>query len=208
MSRDSSATYIHLRSSRLADVFEEFCRPPSSTVFAPAGSTTTQPQQSSGGGGGTTANANANSSSTRGTLADGSGMVALPGHYLPFEEIALPPHLMPINPEDEDDVVPDMHAAFGINRALNQHSVASGVGAASASTVAAAGGVGGSGGAMGSGEPTGEASHAGVMREPIWRDLGLEGLVADVPRNRNTAVEHGEMGRRREGHRTGLLLLR
>lgn len=27
---------------------------------------------------------------------------------------------MPVNPEDEDDVVPDMHAAFGINRALGQ----------------------------------------------------------------------------------------
>lgn len=25
---------------------------------------------------------------------------------------------MPVNPEDEDDVVPDMHAAFGIQRAL------------------------------------------------------------------------------------------
>ncbi|KIW64677.1 hypothetical protein PV04_09595 [Phialophora macrospora] len=204
MSRDSSATYVHLRSSRLADVFEEFCRPPSSTVFVPAGSTTTQAQQSSGGG--TTTNANANSS-TRGTLADGSGMVALPGHYLPFEEVALPPHLMPINPEDEDDVVPDMHAAFGINRALNQNSTALGMGAASAAA-ATAGGVGGSGGAMGSGEPTGEASHAGVMREPIWRDLGLDGLIADVPRARSIAIEHGEMGRRREGHRTGLLLLR
>ena len=27
---------------------------------------------------------------------------------------------MPVNPEDEDDVVPDMHAAFGIQRALGQ----------------------------------------------------------------------------------------
>ncbi|ETI21489.1 hypothetical protein G647_07836 [Cladophialophora carrionii CBS 160.54] len=204
MSRDSSATHIHMRSSRLADVFEEFCRPPSSTVFAPAGSTTAQAQQSSSGA---NANANINSNGSRGTLADGSGMTAVPGHYLPFEEIALPLHLMPINPEDEDDVVPDMHAAFGINRALNQTSAAPGVMVAGAAS-AVAGGVGGSGGAMGSGEPTGEASHAGVMREPIWRDLGLDRLMADVPRNQNTAVEHGEMGRRREGRRTGLLLLR
>lgn len=33
------------------------------------------------------------------------------------EEIYIPPHLQPVNPEDEDDVVPDQHAAFGIQRA-------------------------------------------------------------------------------------------
>ncbi|EXJ55932.1 hypothetical protein A1O7_08863 [Cladophialophora yegresii CBS 114405] len=203
MSRDSAATHIHMRSSRLADVFEEFCRPPSSTVFAPAGSTaTTQAHQQSGSGTGANANANIGTTGTRGTLADGSGMTALPGHYLPFEEIALPPHLMPINPEDEDDVVPDMHAAFGINRALNQSTVGVIVAGGAASAAGVAGGVGGSG------EPTGEASHAGVMHEPIWRDLGLERLVADGPRNGNPGVGLGEMGLRREGRRTGLLLLR
>lgn len=36
------------------------------------------------------------------------------------EDIYVPPHLQPINPEDEDDVVPDQHAAFGIQRAT-QH---------------------------------------------------------------------------------------
>ena len=36
---------------------------------------------------------------------------------LPLEEIYVPPHHQPINPEDEDDVVPDQHAAFGIQRA-------------------------------------------------------------------------------------------
>ena len=134
-------------------------------------------------------------------------MTALPGHYLPFEEITLPQHLMPINPEDEDDVVPDMHAAFGINRALNQNSAAAGVIMSGAGS-AAAGGVGASGGAMGSGEPTGEASHAGVTRDPIWRDLGLESLVADAPRSGRNGVEQGGVGARREGRRTGLLLLR
>ena len=34
------------------------------------------------------------------------------------DEIYLPPAYQPINPEDEDDVVPDQHAAFGINRAI------------------------------------------------------------------------------------------
>lgn len=33
------------------------------------------------------------------------------------ETIYIPPHLQPLNPEDEDDVVPDQHAAFGIQRA-------------------------------------------------------------------------------------------
>ena len=33
------------------------------------------------------------------------------------EDIYIPQHLQPVNPEDEDDVVPDQHAAFGIQRA-------------------------------------------------------------------------------------------
>jgi hypothetical protein len=206
MSRDSSTTYVHLHHSRLADVFEEFCRPPSSTVFAPPGSTTTQAQQSNPNTGNN--NNSTNTNGTQGNLADGSGMTALPGHYLPFEEISLPQHFMPINPEDEDDVVPDMHAAFGINRALNQNSAAQGVIMSGAGSGAAAGGVGASGGAMGSGEPTGEASHAGVTREPIWRDLGLDSLVADVRTSRHVGIDQEGVGRRREGRRTGLLLLR
>jgi hypothetical protein len=34
-----------------------------------------------------------------------------------MEEIYVPPKHQPVNPEDEDDVVPDQHAAFGIQRA-------------------------------------------------------------------------------------------
>ncbi|KAF2705751.1 Apc13p-domain-containing protein [Pleomassaria siparia CBS 279.74] len=41
------------------------------------------------------------------------------------EEIYIPPHLQPINPEDEDDVVPDQHAAFGIQKATQNNRVAS-----------------------------------------------------------------------------------
>ncbi|MCJ1329800.1 hypothetical protein MMC10_006481 [Thelotrema lepadinum] len=37
--------------------------------------------------------------------------------HLPNEEIYVPAQHQPINPEDEDDVVPDQHAAFGIQRA-------------------------------------------------------------------------------------------
>lgn len=36
---------------------------------------------------------------------------------LPAEEIHVQPQHQPVNPEDEDDIVPDQHAAFGIQRA-------------------------------------------------------------------------------------------
>jgi hypothetical protein len=41
----------------------------------------------------------------------------LTSSHLQPEDIYIPPHLQPVNPEDEDDVVPDQHAAFGIQRA-------------------------------------------------------------------------------------------
>lgn len=153
-SRDSSATYIHMHSSRHADLFEEFCRPPSATTASTTGT------------GNTAANSTQNATNT-----GDSAMTQLPGHFLPFEEIHLPPHLMPVNPEDEDDVVPDMHAAFGINRALGQ---------------------GGH-----------EQAGAGSNREPVWRDLGLERLVDNAP-----TLHPGVSAARREGKKTGILLLR
>ncbi|KAE9970382.1 hypothetical protein EG328_006306 [Venturia inaequalis] len=39
------------------------------------------------------------------------------GGPLAPDEIYLPEHHQPLNPEDEEDVVPAMHAAFGITRA-------------------------------------------------------------------------------------------
>ena len=39
---------------------------------------------------------------------------------LPQESIYVPPQHQPINPDDEDDVVPDQHAAFGIQRATQK----------------------------------------------------------------------------------------
>ncbi|KAI3396775.1 hypothetical protein diail_11675 [Diaporthe ilicicola] len=38
---------------------------------------------------------------------------------LPADDIYVPAHHQPINPEDEDDVVPDQHAAFGIQKATS-----------------------------------------------------------------------------------------
>ncbi len=100
---------------------------------------------------------------------------------------------MPLNPEDEDDVVPDMHAAFGINRALGQHQAGT-----TSVTITATG--------AGAGEGGGETSNAGTQREPVWRDLGLDALVADGNGKTNGTGER--RGARREGHRTNLLLLR
>lgn len=40
--------------------------------------------------------------------------------HLAPDEIYVPPHHQPVNPEDEDDVVPDQHAAFGITRAMGR----------------------------------------------------------------------------------------
>jgi hypothetical protein len=70
MSRDSSATHLHLHFSSHADLLESFTHPSTSS--------------------------------------------------LPAEEIYIPHHLQPLNPEDEDDVVPDQHAAFGIQRATQK----------------------------------------------------------------------------------------
>jgi len=38
--------------------------------------------------------------------------------HIPHEDILVAPQHLPPNPEDEDDVVPDQHAAFGITRAM------------------------------------------------------------------------------------------
>lgn len=88
---------------------------------------------------------------------------------------------MPLNPEDEDDVVPDMHAAFGINRALN--------------------GPGGSGPVHAGGEASGRGAH----QEPVWRDLGLERLLDGNGPSKNTGETTAA---KREGKKTGLLLMR
>ena len=172
-SRDSSATYLHMHSSRLADLFEDFCRPPSSSN-ASANHTANSNNSSTNANGAVNPNANASAATVD------PSTIQVPGHFLPFEEVQLPPHLMPLNPEDEDDVVPDMHAAFGITRALGQN------------------GVGGT-------EDAGtEGAGAGLQREPVWRDLGLERLVDSGPVVGAGGVAAGPgAGVRREGKRAG-----
>lgn len=180
MSKDSSHTYIHFHASHHADLFEEFCHPPSLSV-------------------------NVNSTNSLNVQLPSSGathdpsdpsLQHIPGHFLPFESINLPSHLMPVNPEDEDGVVPDMHAAFGIARAMDQSGMP---------------------------EASGERSGRGVLgsgnREDVWRDFGLEDLVAGVTRMTvngeramNGAVSGsasgGVGGLRREGRRGAILSVR
>ena len=55
-----------------------------------------------------------------GTASDSGTSTRIPGSFLPFEDIYLPPHLQPPNPEDEDGVVPQEHAAYGIMRATGR----------------------------------------------------------------------------------------
>lgn len=44
-----------------------------------------------------------------------------PHSRLPVDDVYVPPQHQPINPEDEDDVVPDQHAAFGIQKATQKN---------------------------------------------------------------------------------------
>ncbi|KAL2117958.1 hypothetical protein VTJ04DRAFT_7618 [Mycothermus thermophilus] len=39
---------------------------------------------------------------------------------LPQDDVYVPPDLQPINPEEEDDVVPDQHAAYGVQKATQK----------------------------------------------------------------------------------------
>ncbi|KAI4674727.1 uncharacterized protein J4E84_010468 [Alternaria hordeiaustralica] len=112
MTRDSTATYLHMHSSHHADLLEQFTN--------------------------------------------------LTSSQLTPEDIYIPPHLQPVNPEDEDDVVPDQHAAFGIQRAtqtkkeptwrdlgldelLRRGPMVGGSGSGSGTAVASGGGVVGQG---------------------------------------------------------------
>ncbi|CAN8095131.1 unnamed protein product [Discula destructiva] len=49
--------------------------------------------------------------------ADLSEQFCRDGGRLPADDIYVPAAHQPVNPEDEDDVVPDQHAAFGIQKA-------------------------------------------------------------------------------------------
>ncbi|KAL4901590.1 Apc13p protein-domain-containing protein [Aspergillus multicolor] len=120
MSKDSSPTHIHMHHPGLADYFEDFTRPHTSQTATLASSTSSTQHMYNNH-----------------TVTYGSSSPALIPSFLPIEDIYLAQQFQPPNPEDEDDVVPDQHAAFGITRAMERR------------------------------------------RETVWRDLGLETLVAN-----------------------------
>ncbi|KAJ5489077.1 hypothetical protein N7539_003967 [Penicillium diatomitis] len=109
MSKDSSVTHLHMHQPRLADLFEEFTKPHLSAATIASGSA-----QNFGPppGGHQPGNANA--------ATYGAASPATIPSFLPIEDIYLQPQYQPPNPEDEDDVVPDQHAAFGIARAMER----------------------------------------------------------------------------------------
>ncbi|KAK3358922.1 Apc13p protein-domain-containing protein [Lasiosphaeria hispida] len=89
---------------------------------------------------------------------------------LPADDIYVPPHLQPINPEDEDDVVPDQHAAFGIQKATQKVREPAwkdlGLGELMRQGPGGAAGYGsGSGGGAGEGKSSGAPRRKGAGRE-------------------------------------------
>ncbi|PYH82567.1 hypothetical protein BO82DRAFT_401216, partial [Aspergillus uvarum CBS 121591] len=105
---------------RLADYFEDFTRPHTHTASAGAAASSSALLLAS-------SSSTTNLASSTYSLAAAAAAAAAnntnipPGtnpSYLPVEEIYVAPQFQPPNPEDEDDVVPDQHAAFGISRAM------------------------------------------------------------------------------------------
>ncbi|KKK15606.1 hypothetical protein ARAM_004416 [Aspergillus rambellii] len=86
---------------RLADYFEDFTRPHTSHTASLTSSSSSHFYHNH-------------------TVTYGSSSPTLVPSFLPIEDIYIPPQYQPPNPEDEDDVVPDQHAAFGITRAMER----------------------------------------------------------------------------------------
>ncbi|KAK9235204.1 Apc13p protein-domain-containing protein [Lipomyces kononenkoae] len=99
--------------------------------------------------------------------------------HLPDEEIVIPPEFQPINPEDEDDVVPDQHAAFGIllsqlrryrpaayTTALHGGSISAASAASAAAAIATA-----SPGTL----------PMSFLNASAWKDLDLQELMHRMP---------------------------
>ncbi|KAJ5339651.1 hypothetical protein N7541_011610 [Penicillium brevicompactum] len=159
MSKDSSASYIHMHQPRLADLFEEFTRPHASAA-------TTDPHNPS----------------DRDTNQYGSASPTTIPSFLPVEDVYVAPQYQPPNPEDEDDVVPDQHAAFGIARAMDRRreavwrdlgleALVNGEGHGAAGPLTGPGGTGATG-AAGSGPGTtlrGSGGGAAAAGTPVIR---------------------------------------
>ncbi|EEH09960.1 conserved hypothetical protein [Histoplasma capsulatum G186AR] len=115
MSKDSSPNHIHFHHPRLADLFEDFSRPYTSIFTSNTGTGTSSsngPNPAAAATAATTSTVNNPSSNPSSTTP------ATINSFLPVEDIYVAPQYQPVNPEDEDDVVPDQHAVFGITRAM------------------------------------------------------------------------------------------
>lgn len=88
----------------LADYFEDFTRPHTSQTNNITSAATSAIYHHAAASG----------------VTYGSSSPALMPSFLPIEDIYVLPQYQPPNPEDEDDVVPDQHAAFGITRAMER----------------------------------------------------------------------------------------
>ena len=112
--------------------------------------------------------------------------------FLPIEDIYVQPQFQPPNPEDEDDVVPDQHAAFGITRAMDRRHepVWRDLG-----LEALVNGEGHGGGAHGDGSRS-AAGHAGMGPGATLRNNGSGAASAGTP-----VVRVRMTGRRMGGRR-------
>jgi translation initiation factor eIF-2B subunit delta len=162
---------------KLADLFEEFTRPHTSTATNP----NNDPHNST------------SNSRDANTITYGSTSPATIPSFLPIEDIYVAPQYQPPNPEDEDDVVPDQHAAFGITRAMDRRheavwrdlgleALVNGEGHGASGPVAAGG--------------TGAAGAAGSGPGATIRGSGGGAAVAGAP-----VVRVREAGRRMGGRR-------
>lgn len=144
---------------RLADLFEEFTRPHTSS-----------------------ASADLHNPIDRDPNQYGSTSPVTVPSFLPIEDIYVAPQYQPPNPEDEDDVVPDQHAAFGITRAMDRRreavwrdlgleSLVNGEGHGAGRSLTGAGGTGATG-AAGSGPGAtlrGSGGGAAAAGTPVVR---------------------------------------
>ena len=97
----------------------------------------------------------------------------LTSSHLPPEDIYIPPHLQPVNPEDEDDVVPDQHAAFGIQRATQTKTEPTWRDLALDELLRRGPGGGGTGGRAGNGNGGEEPVRLALERQPGTRGAGV-----------------------------------
>ncbi|PGH34943.1 hypothetical protein GX50_02181 [[Emmonsia] crescens] len=114
-SKDSSPNHIHFHHPRLADLFEDFNRPYTSIFTSNTGTGTGTSSSNAHNPATTTTSTGINNPSTN----PSSTTPATINSFLPVEDIYVSPQHQPVNPEDEDDVVPDQHAVFGITRAMD-----------------------------------------------------------------------------------------